>query len=287
MARARNIKPGLFKNELLCELDPFDRLLFIGLWTLADREGRLEDRPKKIKMELFPCDDYDVNAGLSRLAEKEFIERYTLNNVGVLAVMNFLKHQNPHGTEKDSLLPDKDGYLTVNERKKGCVTGTSTKTHVNSTLNNVKQQLDNALIPSSLNPESKTHTCAAGYFLTTGQEPDPEAPTRDIAGDVAFWQPFLDQLGPRLIMAGIPIPEPPELVPILSGFRDYYTGQHLTDGQCYQKLVTWMQRNRNEQSKSNQRSDKPRGFELGDSIGEQWLAERSAEEAGGAVSGFD
>ena len=53
MARARNIKPGFFKNEFLADL-PFEtRLLFIGLWTLADREGRLEDRPRKIKMELF------------------------------------------------------------------------------------------------------------------------------------------------------------------------------------------------------------------------------------------
>ena len=54
MARARNIKPGFFKNELLAEMPPETRLLFMGLWCLADREGRFEDRPKKIKMELFP-----------------------------------------------------------------------------------------------------------------------------------------------------------------------------------------------------------------------------------------
>jgi len=39
MARSRNIKPGFFKNDHLVEL-PFEyRLLFAGLWTLADREG--------------------------------------------------------------------------------------------------------------------------------------------------------------------------------------------------------------------------------------------------------
>ena len=48
MARARNIKPGFFANDLLVDL-PFEvRLLFIGLWTIADRAGRLCDRPKKI-----------------------------------------------------------------------------------------------------------------------------------------------------------------------------------------------------------------------------------------------
>jgi len=34
MARARNIKPGLFTNEVLVDLPAFDRLLFIGLWCL-------------------------------------------------------------------------------------------------------------------------------------------------------------------------------------------------------------------------------------------------------------
>ncbi|WET12901.1 hypothetical protein P3S72_12450 [Pseudomonas sp. D3] len=37
MARARNVKPGLFSNELLVELPAFDRLAFIGLWCLADQ----------------------------------------------------------------------------------------------------------------------------------------------------------------------------------------------------------------------------------------------------------
>ena len=61
MARSRNIKPGFFTNDGLAEL-PFEvRLLFIGLWTLADREGRLEDRPKRIRMEIFPGDNVDVD----------------------------------------------------------------------------------------------------------------------------------------------------------------------------------------------------------------------------------
>ncbi len=98
MARARNIKPGLFENEELAELGPFDRLLFIGLWTLADREGRLEDRPKRIKMKLFPGDDYDVDEGLAALADKGFVTRYEVQGYAVVEVANFLKHQKPHGT---------------------------------------------------------------------------------------------------------------------------------------------------------------------------------------------
>lgn len=155
MARARNIKPGLFSNELLVELPAFDRLAFIGLWCLADREGRLEDRVKRIKIELFPCDDYDVEEGLARLAAAGFISRYQVSGFSVIEIVNFQKHQSPHGSEKDSTLPDINGYLTVYERKKNVVVaGSQRKVLVGEQTFNVKEPLehvnppfDNALIP--------------------------------------------------------------------------------------------------------------------------------------------
>lgn len=166
MARARNIKPSFFKNELLAEMDAFDRLLFVGLWCLADREGRIEDRPKRIKMELFPCDGYDVDAGLATLEKHGFVTRYQAGEVAVVAVVNFHKHQTPHGTEKDSELPDENGDLTVNERtSNGYVSGKKRVNNVNSQESNRHSPLDNgagtvnlpghnALNPDSLNPDS-------------------------------------------------------------------------------------------------------------------------------------
>lgn len=155
MARARNIKPGLFSNELLVELPAFDRLAFIGLWCLADREGRLEDRVKRIKIELFPCDDYDVEEGLARLAAAGFISRYQVAGHSVIEIINFQKHQSPHGSEKDSVLPDINGYLTVYERKKNVVIAGSQRKllaseqgfNVKEPLEPVNPPLDNALIP--------------------------------------------------------------------------------------------------------------------------------------------
>lgn len=108
MARARNIKPGFFTNDLLAEL-PFEtRLLFIGLWTVADREGRLEDRPKKIKMEVFPADDVNVDDALCQLVRSGFITRYTHENTHIIQVVNFTKHQRPHSNEVASTLPAAD-----------------------------------------------------------------------------------------------------------------------------------------------------------------------------------
>ncbi|MBK7414652.1 MAG: hypothetical protein IPJ38_05595 [Dechloromonas sp.] len=68
MARSRNIKPSIMENEDLAELAPIVRLLFIYLWMLADREGRLEDRPKRIAGRALPYDrDADVDAMLDQL----------------------------------------------------------------------------------------------------------------------------------------------------------------------------------------------------------------------------
>lgn len=124
MARARNIKPGFFKNEDLAECTPWARLCFAGLWTLADREGRLEDRAKRIKGELFPYDTVEVEPLLVELARWGFIKRYEVNGERYILIAKFVEHQAPHGTEKDGSIPDENGFLTVHERgKNGYITG--------------------------------------------------------------------------------------------------------------------------------------------------------------------
>lgn len=100
-------------NEDIIEL-PFEaRLLFIGLWILADREGRLENRPKKIKMSLFPADDINVAEQLENISKFGFIELYNADGIDVIQIVNFVKHQNPHGLEKDSELPNRNGIYTA------------------------------------------------------------------------------------------------------------------------------------------------------------------------------
>ena len=113
MARARNIKPGFFKNELLAEMPPETRLLFMGLWCLADREGRFEDRPKKIKMELFPCDSFSIEDSLALLAKDGFLLRYEVDGKRYAQVVNFTKHQMPHHKEVPSDIPAPPGCAQV------------------------------------------------------------------------------------------------------------------------------------------------------------------------------
>lgn len=130
MARIRTIKPDFFKNEELSEMSAMNRLLFIGLWTQADREGRLHDRPKRLKAEIFPYENFDVDKGLQQLHEAGFIIRYKVNvndsvrvlapeqpktELAVIEIVNFLKHQKiDKANEKQSELPER---LLIDERK--------------------------------------------------------------------------------------------------------------------------------------------------------------------------
>lgn len=108
MARSRNIKPSLFKNELLGCADPLLTILFESLWCLADREGRLEDRPLRINAETFPYRNVPLplfNGYLTELQRLGFIVRYKAGDLPLIQVVNFKKHQTPHNTEKASELP--------------------------------------------------------------------------------------------------------------------------------------------------------------------------------------
>ncbi|MGM5532505.1 hypothetical protein ACP3UV_21970 [Mixta calida] len=106
MARSRNIKPGFFTNDELAECSPLARLLFAGLWTIADKEGRLDDRPKKIKALVLPFDNVDCDDCLKQLDDRGFITRYSVNNSDYIQINNWKKHQNPHCKEAPSEIPE-------------------------------------------------------------------------------------------------------------------------------------------------------------------------------------
>jgi hypothetical protein len=148
MARARNIKPSIMDNEELADLEPLTRLLFVYLWMLADREGRLENRPKRIAAQALPYDRaVDVGAMLDELEQAGFITRYTAAGKDCIQIAAFAKHQTPHGTEKDSDLPNEEGFFSVHLRgKNGYATGEVQL--VNRGLT-VKPQVENTLIPDS------------------------------------------------------------------------------------------------------------------------------------------
>lgn len=157
MARARNIKPGFFLNDVLAECDPFARLLFAGLWTIADREGRLEDRPKKIKALVLPFDDVDCNDLLQQLHDHGFILRYEAKGKCFIQVQTWSKHQNPHVKESASEIPapeengvniceeqEKHHTSTVQEQEEHTTNPADSLNPITDSLNRIPDSIDNA-----------------------------------------------------------------------------------------------------------------------------------------------
>lgn len=107
MARSRNIKPGFFQNEVLADMPPLVRLLFAGLWTIADREGRIEDRARRIKVAVMPYDEINVDEALDILATAPdpFIIRYEIDGARYIQITKWHEHQKPHHMEIPSQIP--------------------------------------------------------------------------------------------------------------------------------------------------------------------------------------
>lgn len=99
--RIRTIKPAFYKDEKLAELPPLSRILFTGLWGLADSEGRLEYRPRYIKIEVLPYDDCDVPEMLKALEMGRQIQIYGAGRRSFIYVINFKKHQRLSGKEAE------------------------------------------------------------------------------------------------------------------------------------------------------------------------------------------
>ena len=116
MARARNIKPGFFESEKLGRCPFGARLLFIAMWQVADRVGKMEERMMRLRAYAFPYDSVsmaEIEEWANFLESEKLIERYTVGEGKYIRIPKFTKHQNPHVNEKESGFPDKPSASTV------------------------------------------------------------------------------------------------------------------------------------------------------------------------------
>lgn len=100
--RMRTIKPGYFLNHKLAELHPLTRLLYAGLWCVADRNGRLENTPKRLKIQILPYDSHDITEALESLEDAGFITQYSAGGMELIEIKNFIRHQYISAREKEA-----------------------------------------------------------------------------------------------------------------------------------------------------------------------------------------
>jgi len=102
MARIRTVKPDFFTSEDIMALSPLARLLYIGTWLDADREGRLTWKPSTLKARYLPSDQCDVKAVCDELTERGLVILY---GNGLAFIPRFKDHQLINPRESASKLP--------------------------------------------------------------------------------------------------------------------------------------------------------------------------------------
>lgn len=97
MPRIRTIKPQFWGDEDLARVPREARLLFIGLWNLADDYGICKRHPAWIKGQLFPYDDDlksdQIEAWIEALIREKCLFSFQIDNERFVIVLNFSRHQ--------------------------------------------------------------------------------------------------------------------------------------------------------------------------------------------------
>ena len=106
MARIRTIKPEFFTSDDICALSPLARLLYVGLWCEADREGRLVWTPGVLKRRYLPDDSCDIEALCTELTGRGLVRLY---GDGLACIPTFARHQQVNIREAQSKLPAPSG----------------------------------------------------------------------------------------------------------------------------------------------------------------------------------
>lgn len=104
--KARIIKPGFFVNDTLAGCDPLARILFAGLWCVADREGKVEWSPKRLQTQILPYDNVNIYELAKQLEESGFICTFLHNRTPYIKILRFEAHQKIHLRERASEIPE-------------------------------------------------------------------------------------------------------------------------------------------------------------------------------------
>lgn len=139
--RIRSIKPDFWTSLTIADLTFGARLTFIGMWNVADDEGRGVADPRAIKAKLWALDDVvtssQVQGWLGEIEGKGLITLYQAEGKPLFQVNSWREHQvvnrptpssipPPEGLTEDSL--STHGGLTGEGRNEGRMEGRSTIT---------------------------------------------------------------------------------------------------------------------------------------------------------------
>jgi hypothetical protein len=108
MSRIRNVKPDFFRHEGLQDLErlnagKYPMFVFEGIWTKCDLNGIFEWRLRRLKLDILPFLDFDMEETLQILETTGYVKKYEIEGKEYGVVPTFLKHQKISKGEKDNM----------------------------------------------------------------------------------------------------------------------------------------------------------------------------------------
>lgn len=114
MANKRMIASDIWRDDFVCSLDYFKRLLWVGMIvTCADDQGRIQDRAGFIASDVFPGEMLshgDIENALKEFEDQGKIVRYTAGKVKLVQIVNWWSYQSPQWV-MPSKYPAPDGWV--------------------------------------------------------------------------------------------------------------------------------------------------------------------------------
>jgi len=163
MGRIRTIKPEFFTHERIFDAEEATglplRIAFIGLWCIADREGKFRWEPRRIGVQVLPYDRVNFSDILDALQRFGFIIRSDCKAFG--KIPSFLEHQCPNIRECKSVIPDDafsvqaDESTCMHVQADACILGREGKGREQEGKGNGKEQERNAAASPSLSESPK------------------------------------------------------------------------------------------------------------------------------------
>jgi hypothetical protein len=129
MARKRMIDPGVWTDHGFMELSPLGRLLWIGLVSQADDEGRGHGSAKSLKAAIFPCDELsigEVEQLRSEVADHMRVVFYSVDGEDYYQLQKWKYHQSINKPSESAIPSSRSGTVVLPERSRSTTGMTQT-----------------------------------------------------------------------------------------------------------------------------------------------------------------